>query len=521
MSSIVGVYGKNGENVFQYLVKMLRETTHRGSKFAGIDIDHSICKVKGIEKLLNQNIKGCKGIGVVSRDVEQPFQYEGLDLSLVCDGEIYNKRQIEDLTGSQLLNNKESILLVFKKFLSEKQNVSNAVERTLEFLEGIYAFALFYKNYFLITRDRIGVKPLYISEEKGRIAFASERKALWSIGMFNTYPLPPSSWAVIRESGIKINYIKNLEEQYFKEVSLEKAEKELLNLLLKSVEKRLKKRKPFGVLFSGGLDSVVLTKIVKDLGYEPILYCSGAENSKDIRGAMRAAEELELPIKFYYMTLEKLKEKLPNIVYMIEETNPLQVSIALPVYFSTLQAKNDDLEFMMSGTGADELFGGYARYIQILESGGYTALHRALLYDIKNIAEENLQRDDAASMSNSVELVLPYLDCELVKYALSIPPRYKIVKIDSICIRKFILRKIAERIGLPKVLVERQKIAMQYGSYSYKLLQELAQKNGFNKNLSKKYGYHSPLKLYIETVARLKKVPGTKRELEELVKNII
>ena len=498
---------------------MIRETFHRGPNFVGIDLDHNIHRFQGIEKLSDYDIEGCRGIGVASSGAGQPFQDEELDLSLVCDGEIYNKKRVEDLTNCQFSMDKESILVLFKKFLSEKQDILYAMERTINFLDGVYSFALFYKNFFLIARDPIGVKPLYISEKDGTIAFASERKALWSIGMFNTYPLPPSSWAIIGESGIKVNYIKNLEEKYFKKLSRENAEKKLLKLLIKSVEKRIKNRQ-IGMLFSGGLDSVLLTKIIKDLGYEPILYCSGAENSKDVSGAIQAADKLELPLKINFMTLEKIKENLPNIIYMIEETNPLKVSIALPIFFSTQQAKSEGLEFMISGAGADELFGGYARYLKILESDRYTALHKALFKDIKEIAEKNLQRDDAASIANSIELKFPYLDYELVKYALSIPPQYKIAKINSTKIRKFILRKIAEKIGLTKPLVNRPKIAMQYGSYSYKLLQKLAQKNGFNKNLSKKYGYYSPVKLYIETIARSKKVPGIPPELETLIQKI-
>lgn len=506
MSSIIGVYGINGENVFQHLTKMIQETLHRGPNFVGIDLDHNIHRFQEIERLLDYDIEGSQGIGVASSGAGQPFQDEELDLSLACDGEIYNKKRIEDLTNCRVSMDKESILVLFKKFLTEKQDISYAMERTMNFLDGVYSFALFYKKLFLIARDPIGVKPLYISEKDGTIAFASERKALWSIGMFKTYPLPPSSWAIIREPGIKVNYNKNLEEKHFKKLRLENAEHKLLKLLIKSVEKRIKDRK-IGVLFSGGLDSVVLTKVIKDLGYEPILYCSGAENSKDIRGAIQAADILDSPLKMNFITLENLQENLSNIVYMIEETNPLKVSIALPVFFSTQQAKSEGLEYLISGTGADELFGGYARYLRILESGGYTSLHKALFKDIKEMAKENLQRDDAASMANSIELKLPYLDYELVKYTVSIPPQYKIAKINSTNVRKFILRKIAENIGLPKPLVDRPKIAMQYGSYSYKLLQKLAKKNGFNKNLSKKHGYHSPVKMYIETIARLKKVP--------------
>lgn len=515
----MGVYSKSGENVLQYLIRMIQETLHRGSNFVGIDLNHNICRVQRIEKLFDYGMEGFRGVGVASRDTGQPFQHEELDLSLVCDAEIYNRSRIEELTNKQFAVDKESILLLFEKFLSAKSDISFAMEQTLNFLDGVYCFALFYKNLFLIARDPIGVKPLYISERDGTIAFASERKALWCIGMFDAHPLPPSSWAIIGESGIKINYIENLKEEYNKKLSLETAEQKLLKLLTESLEKRIKNER-VGVLFSGGLDSAVLTKIIQNLGYEPTLYCSGVEGSKDVRGAIQAAEKLGLPLKINFMTLENLQENLPNIVYMIEETNPLKLSIALPLFFSAQKAKSDGLKFMISGNGADELFGGYARYIQTLELGGYTALHQALFKDVKEMAEGNIQREDAASMANSIELKLPYLDYELVKYALSIPPQYKIAKIGSTYIRKFILRKIAEKIELSETLVNRPKIAMQFGSLSQKLLEKLAKKSGFNKNLAQKYGYQSPLKLYIETIARFKKVPGTKPELETLTPKI-
>jgi asparagine synthase (glutamine-hydrolysing) len=498
---------------------MIQETLHRGSKFVGIDLNHNICRTQRIEELFDCGIESYRGLGVASRNSGQPFQHQELDLSLICDGEIYNRSSIEELTNKQFANDKESILLLFEKFLLEKSDISFAMKRTLNFLDGVYCFALFYKNLFIIARDPIGVKPLYISERDGTIAFASERKALWSIRMFETQPLPPSSWAIIGESGIKINYIESLKEEYNNKLSLETVEKKLLKLLTESLEKRIKNER-VGVLFSGGLDSVVLTKIIQHLGYQPTLYCSGVEGSKDVRGAIQAAEQLELPLKINFMTLENLQENLPNIVYMIEETNPLKLSIALPLFFSAQQAKSDELEFMISGNGADELFGGYARYIKTLEVGGYAALHQALFKDIKGIAEQNVQRDDAASMSNSIELKLPYLDYELVKCVLSIPPQYKISKTNSTYIRKFILRKIAQKIGLPETLVNRPKIAMQFGSLSQKLLEKLAKKSGFDKNLAQKYGYKSPQKLYIETIARFKKVPGTKPELETLIPKI-
>ena len=519
MSSIAGVYDKSGKNVLPLLAGMIRETLHRGSRYIGVNLNHSVLRVKRVEELNDCGIEGFRGIGAASRDAEQPFQHEEKRLSLVCDGEIYNKSRIESLTSKQATTDKEYIMLLFEKFLREKPNVSLAVESTINLLDGVFSFALFYEDLFLIARDPIGVKPLYLSEKEGMIAFASERKALWSVGMYDTYPLPPSSWAAVGESGVKINRIKSLDEEYNKRMSLENAEQKLQRFLARSLEKRIKNER-IGVLFSGGLDSTVLTKMIMDMGYEPTLYCSGAENSRDVEGAIRTAEKLGLRLKVNYMTLEKIEESLSTIVYIVEETNPVQVSIAVPLFFAAQQARKDGLKFMISGNGADELFGGYARHLQTLESGGYDILHQALLRDIKSMAEDNLQRDDAASMANSIELKLPYLDYKLVRFVLSIPPQYKIAKTNSTYIRKFILRKAAEKIKLPETVINRPKIAMQYGSSSTKLLDTLAKKRGFDKKLSRKYGYKSTLKLYIETIARSKGIPGTNPTLEELTTKI-
>jgi asparagine synthase (glutamine-hydrolysing) len=519
LSSIAGVYSKRGENIYQQIIKMIRETLHRGPNFVGVDLNHDIYRAQEIDRLSVQVVEGSKGIGVASSTAGQPFRSKELELSLVCDGEIYNKEDLEQFTNREILSDKESILRLFEKFFLSKPNISYAMCETIRLLDGVYSFALFYKNSFLIARDPIGVKPLYLSEDEKRIAFASERKALWSIGMFDIHPLPPSSWAIIGESGVKVNYLEGLKEGYIGKVSLKTAQNRVIKLLQKAVEKRVRNGR-VGVLFSGGLDSAVLAKTMQNLGYKPTLYCSGAENSKDVIGAVQAAKELDLPLKINYMTIQKVEENLPRLIYMIEETNPSQVSIALPLYFSTQQAKKEGLSFITSGGGADELFGGYARYIRVLKQEGYEALHRELFRDVKEISEANIQRDDAASMANSIELKLPYLDYDMVKYVASIPPQYKIARTNSDYIRKFILREIAKKIELPPSLANRSKIAMQYGSSSQKLLEKLAEMNGFNKNLSKEYGYHSALKLYIETIARTKGVPGINPDLQKLAHKV-
>jgi asparagine synthase (glutamine-hydrolysing) len=150
------------------------------------------------------------------------------------------------------------------------------------------------------------------------------------------------------------------------------------------------------------------------------------------------------------------------------------VSIALPLYFASKYANSDGLRVILSGQGADELFAGYKRYESLTPYG----LEKALRTDLDNIARNNLERDDAVTMANSVELRVPYLDTKVIELALSISPELKIHK----GIRKYILRRAASKI-LPDELAWKEKKAAQYSSGIYSAMEKLARKNGFGKAL--------------------------------------
>jgi len=166
------------------------------------------------------------------------------------------------------------------------------------------------------------------------------------------------------------------------------------------------------------------------------------------------------------------------------------LALAIPVYFASKKAKKDKIKVMLSGQGSDEIFGGYARYLRMKKE----EREKEMKKDIKNIHKDNLKRDFVVCKFNNVFLKFPYMNKNFLSYAMKIPLKFKIYEIknetkeikelkDAIdvvngkkYIRKFILRKLANEMNIPKIIVKRKKKAMQYGSKSEKIIEKILNK---------------------------------------------
>ena len=515
MGSIVGALSKKGDNVSKIIVDMLKITEHRGPDGVGICIGRKVTSAKSPEKIdtdeLGSNIgMGCAILNTLTEErLEKPIMsYK--DYFIVFNGEINNHqefvRKFCKVDEVKRFTDGKIILCIFDDFL-KKYDLIKAVRKTLDLIDGIYSFAIIVHDKLIIARDPVGTKPLYFGENGRLIIFASERKALWAIGITNEiYSLKPGNFAIISRDGI-FNFRGSIlkKKPPFK-MTFKKSRNGVSERLLKSMEK-LTKYKKLGALFSGGLDSYLIAYYAKSLGVDIELFCCGFEGSKDVLNAVDSADKIDLPLHVYELDLYEIEEYLPRILYAIEERNPMNLSIAIPIFFSTRLAKKRSIRVMLSGQGSDEMFGGYARYESIVTNQGYQGLYEQLWRDIMNIADKNLQRDDAASMANGVEIRSPYLDFGLIEYAMKIPSEYKIRRKKSNYVRKYILRSVAKNLGIPKDVVNRTKIATQYGSGSWKALQKLARKNGFSKQIAQKQGYTDHIHMYLDDLSFLSGLP--------------
>ena len=163
-----------------------------------------------------------------------------------------------------------------------------------------------------------------------------------------------------------------------------------------------------------------------------------------------------------------IKEHLESVVKSIDDDNLMKIGVGLTTYFATQMVKEDGIKVAISGQGADELFGGYKRY---LESFKNQTLNYDIRKDISNMYHINLERDDACSMLNSIDLRLPFLDNKLVELVLNIPDNKKIVS-EHDEMRKSILRKLAFEEGLDYEIAYKPKKAAQYGTGIDKILRK-------------------------------------------------
>ncbi len=433
-----GIAGAEKQETVEQLVHHME---HRGQschtqKAGGLSVGHVLHSVVGT--------------------VEQPLEGEGL-LSANC--EIYNWKEINNAYGWETENDAETLLK-----LLDREGVEG-----LEQIDGIYGFAYIRNGELVLARDRLGVNPVWYSEEP--FAFASEKQALEK-EEYEAQELHPRQ---ILKYDIEEKEIRFENRPFFElneqEKELEKASEEIKNLILEAVEKRVPEGE-VGLLFSGGLDSTVVAAALQELGKDFTAYTAGIQHGnvsapRDFEKAQETAEKMDFPLESYEASLEDVEDALPDLVDWISSSNVVKIGVALPFHFSLKQSGDEQVVF--TGFGSEQLYAGYAR------QQGY--LNKECLSDLRGIFHEDLYRDNVVAFRHGRELRVPFLDEDLVEHALSIPDDLK----RNEEYRKYVLRKAAEKLGVPEDVVWRKKVAAQYGSNFDKALNRLTKKNGYSQ----------------------------------------
>jgi asparagine synthase (glutamine-hydrolysing) len=217
---------------------------------------------------------------------------------------------------------------------------------------------------------------------------------------------------------------------------------------------------------SGGVDSTLVALLA---GRECVAV--GLEGSHDLRRAQHVSSALGLRCAMVTITRDEIADAIPAVIAAIPRHDPMNTGIALAHFFIARYAGEEGYRRILTGQGADELFGGYSRYLRSI------TLSDDLDRDFSEL-EQQTARDQAVAALHGTCLSLPYLDCRVVRAARAIPPAEKVQEGH----RKVPLRRVAER-HMPTEFAWYEKKAMQYGSGIWKELKRLARKNGYKTSI--------------------------------------
>ena len=496
MCGIAGIVSKNGGNVVPLVGTMLSCMINRGPDGAGLVADGHIIKANSIlmmqpqfQKMSGKSALGHTRLAIVGGTCgAQPFSSCDDRLVLEHNGEIYNykklRKKLEKRHKFSTTTDSEVVVHLLEDHL-RKNNLLGAIKRTVAELDGVYALAIQDKETgeTALVRDRIGVRQLYYADTGSYVAFASERKALWRIGIQEpTRSVLPGNAMIILPGGKLESF--HVADPIPPKVRIEHrtmgpAIEGYKKALIEAMEKRTQDFKKIGIIFSGGIDSVLVAYLAARMVPEVVCYTGGVKGSHDIAYARQIAQRLGLKLKVAELDQDSVEKLVPEIINVIEDANAGQVEVALPVYSAVKLAHQDDMKVMLTGQGADELFGGYSWYAKVAEKEGYKKLRERMVEDLLLLYKETLEREDKITMAHSIELREPFLDPEVIRVALATELRLN-VKGGHDTLGKHVHRRLAQSLGIPKDIAYRVKEAAQHGSGMHDVIDAIAIRRGFD-----------------------------------------
>lgn len=260
-----------------------------------------------------------------------------------------------------------------------------------------------------------------------------------------------------------INYITYLENE-----CQSSTKEQVRQALVNSIIKRIPKQR-FGIFFSGGVDSTLISYICKKNNADFICYSVGLENAPDIIEGEKVADELSLTLKQKKINLEEVEKLFKRVVKIFDKPDILSLGVGAVIVAAVELAKQDNITTFFGGLGSEEIFAGYERHLKASD------VHAECWKGLKEMWQRDFTRDYAVAKAMNIKVLIPFLDEELIKTSMGIPGNLKINK-DH---KKVILREIAEELGLKKEFAWRLKKAAQYGSWFDKSIEKLAKQNGF------------------------------------------
>ena len=450
MCGIVSIFNikKQTHELREKALRMSQKIRHRGPDWSGIYCGGSAILAHERLSIVDPESGG------------QPLFSPDRKMVLAVNGEIYNhqeiRRQYAGRYDFQTGSDCEVILALYR-------------DKGIDFLEnisGIFAFALYdeEKDAFLIARDPIGVIPLYIGyDSDGTVYVASELKALE--GQCERYePFLPGHYYWSKEPGMKRYYHRDWFE--YDAVKNNEANVDTIRDALKdSVRRQLMSDVPYGVLLSGGLDSSVISAIAEKFSehriednsqtraYWPRLhsFAVGLKGAPDLAKAKLVADHIGTVHHEINYTIQEGLDAIRDVIYFIETYDVTTVRASTPMYLLARVIKSMGIKMVLSGEGADEVFGGY---LYFHKAPSAKAFHEETVRKLNKLHYYDCLRANKSLSAWGVEGRVPFLDKEFLDVAMRTNPDAKMCP-GSTIEKKIVREAFADM--LPAEIAWRQK----------------------------------------------------------------
>ncbi|MCG8235445.1 asparagine synthase B [Tenacibaculum finnmarkense] len=430
------------------VLEMAKKIRHRGPDWSGVYSDDKV-------------IMAHERLAIVDpASGQQPLFSADKKLILAANGEIYNHRELaKNLKNPyefQTASDCEVILALYK-------------EKGVDFvddLNGIFGFALYdvEKDEYFVARDHMGIIPLYIGwDQNGTFYVASELKALE--GTCAKIELFPPGHYMSSKDGKFVQWYKRDWEDYQAVKDNETSISEVKEALEAAVHRQLMSDVPYGVLLSGGLDSSVISAIAKKYSQKRIesddtsaawypqlhSFSVGLEGSPDLAAAQKVADHIGTVHHEIKFTIQEGLDAIKDVIYNIETYDITTIRSSTPMYLMARVIKSMGVKMVLSGEGADEIFGGYLYFHKAPNAEEF---HEETVRKLDKLHMYDCLRANKSLMAWGIEGRVPFLDKEFMDVAMRINPQDKMINGQRM--EKWVIRKAFEDM-LPESVAWRQK----------------------------------------------------------------
>ncbi|MCX6267848.1 MAG: asparagine synthase B [Bacteroidetes bacterium] len=450
MCGIIGVFTvqDNAVELRPTILEMSKKIRHRGPDWSGVYSDDKVIFSHERLAIVDPQSGG------------QPLYSKDKKLILAVNGEIYNHQELrKELADYEFLTHSDCEVILA---LYQKKGVD-----FIEELSGIFAFALYDRenDAYLIARDHIGVVPLYMGWDKsGNFYVASELKALEGVcDRFEEFL--PGHYLYSKAGPELIQWYKRDWMAYENVENNLSDTGELRTALQDAVHRQLMSDVPYGVLLSGGLDSSVISAITKKYAANRIetgdtqqawypqlhSFAIGLSDSPDLAAARKVADHIGSVHHEINFTVQEGLDAVRDVIYHLETYDITTIRAATPMYLLARVIKSMGIKMVLSGEGADEIFGGYLYFHKAPDPESF---HEETVRKLSKLHLYDCLRANKSLAAWGIEGRVPFLDKEFMDVAMRLNPKDKMAGNGKI--EKWILRKTFEDY-LPESIAWRQK----------------------------------------------------------------